>query len=84
VEWFAFDQIPNPLSTGHKKRIEDAIAGVSGTVVLQEISVPTFPEKLTRKELIELRDQSGLSRQEFYLQMIELAELKEKIELTGK
>jgi len=84
VEWFAFDQIPSPLSAGHKKRIEDAIAGISGTAVLQEISVPTHPEKITRKELIELRDKSGLSRQEFYLKMIEQAELKERIELSGE
>ncbi len=84
VEWFAFDEIPSPLSAGHKKRVEDAIAGVRGTAVLQEISVPTFPEKLTRKELIELRDKSGLPRQEFYLQMIERAELKEKIEVSGE
>jgi ADP-ribose pyrophosphatase YjhB (NUDIX family) len=84
VEWFAFDQIPSPLSTGHKKRIEDAVNGLSGTAVLQEISVPTFPEKITRKELIQLRDESGLSRQEFYLQMIDQAEMKEKVELSGE
>ena len=84
VEWFAFDEIPSPLSAGHKKRIENAISSISGMVVLQEINVPSFPEKLTRKELIELRDGSGLARQEFYLQMIEQAELKEKIELRGE
>lgn len=84
VEWFAFDEIPSPLSAGHKKRIKDAISGVSGTLVLQEINAPAFPEKLTRKELIELRDQSGLSRQEFYLQMIEQADLKEKVEVGGE
>ena len=84
VEWFAFDEIPSPLSAGHKKRIEDAIAGIRGTAVLQEINVPAFPEKLTRKELIELRDGSGLSRQEFYLKIMEQAELKEKIELNGE
>jgi len=81
VEWFAFDQIPSPLSAGHKKRIEDAIAGIRGTTVLQEITVSTLPEKLTRKELIELRDQSGLPRQEFYLQLIEGMTLKEEVEL---
>ena len=69
---------------GIKNEIEDAIAGVSGVAVLQEINIPTFPEKLTRKELIELRDGSGLSRQDFYLQMIEQAELKEIIEVFGK
>jgi len=81
VEWFAFDKIPSPLSAGHKKRIEDAIAGISGTAVLQEITVPTLPDKVTRKELLELRDQSGLSRQEFYLQLAEEMIVKEKAEV---
>ncbi len=77
VEWFAFDEIPGPLSLGHKRRIKDAIEGVSGAVVLQEINLPAMPDKITRKELYELRDRSGLSRQEFYLQMVENAEIKE-------
>jgi 8-oxo-dGTP diphosphatase len=84
VEWFAFDEIPSPLSFGQRKKIEDAIAGISGTAVLHELNVPTFPEKLTRKELIELRDKSGLARQEFYLQIMEQAELKEHIEVFGE
>ena len=84
VEWFAFDEIPSLLSVGHKKRIEDAIAGKSGIVVLQEINVPAFPENLMRKELIELRDRSDLSRQDFYIQMIEQAELKENVEISGE
>ncbi len=81
VEWFAFDQIPSPLSAGHKRRIEDAITGKSGVVVLQEITVPTLPEQVTRKELLELRDRSGLSRQEFYLQLAEAMIVKEKVEV---
>ncbi|HEX9332424.1 MAG TPA: NUDIX domain-containing protein [Anaerolineales bacterium] len=32
-------------------------------------------------ETMELRDQSGLARQEFYLQMLENAEMKETIEV---
>jgi ADP-ribose pyrophosphatase YjhB (NUDIX family) len=84
VEWFPFNEIPSPLSAGHKKRIEDAIADVSGTAVLQEINVPAFPENLTREELMELRDRSGLSRQDFYLQMVKQMELKEKIEVRGE
>lgn len=83
VEWFAFDEIPSPLSAGHKKRIEDATAGISGTTVLQEINVPIFPQKLTREELLKLRDGSGLSRQDFYLKMIEQAEFKETVEVIG-
>src|SRR5215208_6628654 len=40
VEWFAFDELPGPLSLGHKRRIQDAIHGVSGAVVLQEFKLP--------------------------------------------
>ncbi len=77
VEWFAFDEIPNPLSLGHKRRIKDVIEGASGVVVLQEINLPAMQDKITQKELYKLRDQSGLSRQEFYLQMVEHAEIRE-------
>jgi 8-oxo-dGTP pyrophosphatase MutT (NUDIX family) len=83
VEWFAFDQIPGPLSAGHKRRIEDAISGVTGVVVLQEFNLPDMPPKITRNELIELRDTSGLSRQDFYLKMFEQAEIKERVEVDG-
>ncbi len=81
VEWFAFDQLPGPLSLGHKRRIEDAIAGASGLAVVQEIKLPAKPGTITPREYYELRDRSGLSRQEFYLQMVENAELKETVEV---
>jgi NUDIX domain len=81
VEWFAFDEIPSPLSAGHKRRIADAIEGASGVAVLQEFKAPCLPGKITRKELYDLRDQSGLPRQEFYLQMIENMEAKEVLEV---
>lgn len=84
VEWFDFDDIPSPLSAGHKRRIEDAISGVMGAVILQEYKLPTMPEKMTRNELIELRDQSGISRQEFYKRIFEQAELVETVEVEGK
>lgn len=83
VEWFSFDSIPSPLSAGHKRRIENAISGVTGVTVLQEFKLPAMPEKITRSELIELRDKSGLSRQGFYVQMFERAELIEKVEVSG-
>ena len=81
VEWFAFDELPNPLSLGHKRRIQDAIEGVTGTVVLQEIKLPAMPEQMTRKELMERFSDSGLSRQEFYLQIVANAKLKERVEI---
>ena len=83
VEWFAFDEIPSPLSAGQKRRIEDAISGVSGVAVLQEFKLPEMPEGITKKELVALRDTSRLSRQDFYLRMFENAELTETTELSG-
>ncbi len=83
VEWFSFDEIPSPLSAGQKRRIEDAVSGVSGVAVLQEFKLPEMPNGLSKKELIELRDNSGLSRQDFYLRMFEKSELKETTELSG-
>jgi hypothetical protein len=49
--------------------------------VTQEINLPNYPKRIDRKELYELRDNSGLSRQDFYLQLIEGASYSEKIEL---
>ncbi len=81
VEWFVFNEIPSPLSLGHKRRIKDAIEGVSGVAVLQEFKLPAMPEKVTRKELLELFDKSGLSPQEFYLKMVEGVEAEEIVEV---
>lgn len=81
VEWFDFDQLPSPLSAGHKRRIADAISGASGAVVLQEIDLPEFPTSLSREQLVDMRDRSGLSRQEFYEKLMEHAEYKEMVEV---
>jgi ADP-ribose pyrophosphatase YjhB (NUDIX family) len=82
VEWFPFDQIPAPLHLGHARRIEDIINGKGGSVcVTQEFDLPNYPKDRERKELYALRDQSGLSRQEFYLRMIEGGAYNEKMEV---
>ena len=84
VEWFDFNKLPSPLSAGHERRIDDAISGVCGITVLQELNVPSMPKNLQRQELYTLSKQSGLPRQEFYLKMMENAELKETVEISGK
>jgi len=83
VRWFAFNEIPNLLSAGQKRRIADAISGITGVTVSQEFKMQAIPEKLTRKELYELRDKSGSSRRGFYLNIFEDSELKETIEVKG-
>lgn len=83
VDWFPFDQIPEPLSAGHKRRIADAISGKRGFVVSQEIIFPSMPAKMTRRDLIEMRDKSGLSRQDFYIKIMNDAILNEKVAVMG-
>ena len=82
VAYFPFDEIPEEVLFGHKKRIEDAIQEVNGIAVKQELHMDDAG-KPTRKELYALRDQSGLSRQEFYLKRIARAEIREIIEVDG-
>ena len=79
VVYFPFDELPGEMLFGHKKRVNDAIHQISGVSVRQEINIQD--PKYTRKELHELRDHSGLTRQQFYLQRLERAEITEKIEV---
>jgi hypothetical protein len=82
VAYFSFDEIPDELLFGHKQRIEDAIYQITGVAVKQEMNMPVN-DRPSRKELYDLRDQSGLSRQEFYLNRISQAEIKEIVEVGG-
>ena len=81
VEWFPFDKIPGPLSLGHQRRIQDAISGVGGGVCVSQEFILTTYQKIDRKGLYDLRDNSGLTPQEFYLQLINNITYDEKVEL---
>src|SRR5512133_626342 len=76
VAYFPFDEIPEELLFGHKQRIVDSIHQVTGIAVKQELHMPANGRP-SRKELYDLRDQSGLSRQEFYLNRIAQDKTKE-------
>lgn len=80
IAFFPFDQLPEELLFGHKRRIHDAIRNASGVSVRQEISLAD-KTKYTRKEIYALRDQSGMSRQQFYFQRFEQAEMLESVEV---
>ena len=82
VAYFPFDDIPDEVLFGHKKRILDAINNVRGIAVRQELDLPGEP-KPTRKELYALRDESGLTRRQFYLERIARAQIREVIEIEN-
>lgn len=63
LDFFDTDDMP-VLLWGQQQRIEDAIAGITGVVRVQQIA-PGLPQP-TRQEMYDLRDRSGLSRIAFY------------------
>ena len=80
VAYFPFDQLPDEMLFGHKKRISDAINNAGGVSVRQELKMRDS-KIYTRKETYEMRNRSGLTRQEFYLQRFEQAEINEVVEV---
>jgi ADP-ribose pyrophosphatase YjhB (NUDIX family) len=80
VAYFPFDQLPDELLFGHRKRIQDVIQDRSGISVRQEIEI-CDPRNYTRKEIYEARDRSGLTRRQFYVQRYENAKINEVVEV---
>jgi len=72
MAYFHFDAIPDNLLWGHHQRILDVLNGNGeSTVWLQHVP---FDSVMNRQELYKLRDESGLSGQEFYLQYFGLGD----------
>lgn len=80
VAYFPFDELPDEMLFGHKKRIQDAINSTQSVSVRQELKMQDS-KIYTRKELYDERDRSGLTRQQFYLQRFEQAEIIEIVEV---
>ena len=81
MDYFPAGSLP-PLLWGQRQRIEDALAGVTGVVRMQEIA-PDLPQ-LTRAEIYALRDRSGLPRADFYAQVMEqFGPESQQIEVPG-
>lgn len=77
VRYFAGDDLPAALAFGHRQRIEDALQNVSGAVIAQRPQKPT-PRVSNREALYSLRDQSGLSPEQFYLAHFQPDHIKEE------
>jgi ADP-ribose pyrophosphatase YjhB (NUDIX family) len=69
IGFFEQHAIPEPLLMTHRQKIADAFAGVQGSAWSHEFVWP-FDVAISRKELYALRDRSGLSRQQFYVQQV--------------
>ena len=84
ARFFSQDELPQEMLVGHHQQIMDAFDGVCGAVWTYE-SEWGFQPGLTRQELYQLRDQSGLSPAEFYRQYIgKLLPAGHRLEVAGK
>ena len=85
VGWFRYDEIPAETMEWYRQRISDALDGVgNGVAWLQSHEISVDLHVTTRQNLYDLRDQSGLSRQDFYYQHFEQSELDELLEVGGR
>ena len=81
--YFGSDALPGPLLSGHRQQILDALGGAGGNVWSYQAAWP-FATDITRRELYELRDRSGLSRQEFYVRHMSAIDTDEMtLEIDG-
>ena len=68
--FFGSDELPKEMVFGHSRRVLDALQGARGIARMQKLKASIEVAK-TGQELYALRDQSELSRQDFYLDLIE-------------
>ena len=80
--YFASDQLPAPLMPWHRQRIQDALAGKTGVVYLQDIEWP-FGEGVTRQDVYRQMQESSLAKHEFLQQFAGATPLREVLELGG-
>lgn len=66
IGYFAQTDLPQPLVAWHRQPIDDALNGEIGIVRTCQYDWPFAPH-LTRQDIYALRDQSGQTRQQFYL-----------------
>jgi len=70
IAFFSKQSLPQALVPWTRREIEDAFDGIGGSAVwTQEVS---RPGNLNRWELYQMRDESGLSRSEFFYQNFHL------------
>jgi ADP-ribose pyrophosphatase YjhB (NUDIX family) len=81
VRYFQFDQIPEDLSFGHRKRIEDAIAGIGGSLAVKQEMVFISGQKPGQKEVAKFRKQPREVRIQLFKQVMEQVEIRVETEV---
>lgn len=66
IRYFDPIALPSDMIWWHHRRIYDALRGVGGSAVIDQGSAWPFDPSMSRQQLYQMRDQSGLTRPEFY------------------
>ena len=89
--WFEMNNLPQPMLPWAVRRIKDAFSETGGSAVWRQEYIWPFPPEMKREDLYRLRDESGLSRQDFFLRhfssepFLELSEITPPLDsLTGQ
>ena len=69
ARFFGKDELPGELLLGHRQQVDDALDGVCGAVWTHD-SEWSLPAGISRDELYDLRDRSGLTAANFYLSKV--------------
>ncbi len=69
MRYFDIDNLPQDIFWWHIQRIQDAASGATGAAWVQETAYP-FEQQISRAEIYQRRDQSGLSRRDFYFETL--------------
>jgi ADP-ribose pyrophosphatase YjhB (NUDIX family) len=64
--WFGLDDLPDPIIFWSIQPIRDALRGVGGSAAWRLDMAWPFPPEMTRKDIYRMRDESGLTRLDFY------------------
>ena len=82
--WFGLNDLPQPILPWMVQEIRDALGGVGGSAVWRQELDWSLPPNLSRNDLYRLRDESGLSRQDFFLKHADQETYSEVSEIPPK
>jgi ADP-ribose pyrophosphatase YjhB (NUDIX family) len=70
VQYFAFDRLPVDLMPSHQQKVRDAAQGIGGSAAWRQDLLSPLPPEMDRQALYAARDQSGLSRSDYFWQQL--------------
>jgi hypothetical protein len=83
--YFDPQQLPEPFLPWQHQQIRDVLAGIGGSRAWRQNTVWPFEQNLSRQAIYDIRDQSRLSRRQFYEQYFAHLYTEEDIlEVDGK